>query len=132
MKQELNMNGIKELINQIESSEHNAPAYIVHELLELCMAVTGRGYTCEDYTETIGFPMNDLWVISDSYYGRTWFEIDDDETEIEDDETLVKLAKELKKRLLAFDRRISTTREKTAKEVFDKPLDNIFPKEVTR
>ena len=77
--------------------------------------------------------MNDLCVTSDSYYGRTWFEIDEEiETEIEDDETLVKLAKELKKRLLAFDRKIMKTREEIAKEVFDKPLDHIFPRESTR
>ena len=76
--------------------------------------------------------MNDLQITSDSYYGRTWFEIDGEETEIEDDETLVKLAKELKKRLLAFDRKTMKTREEIAKKVFDKPLDHIFPRESTR
>lgn len=128
------MTGIKELINQIESDERTTPEYVVHKLLELCMAVTGRGYTSEDYTETIGFHMNDLQITSDSYYGRTWFEIDGEEIEmeIEDDETLVKLAKELKKRLLAFDRKTMKTREEIAKEVFDKPLDHIFPRESTR
>jgi len=128
------MSGMKELINQIEgSNESDFLPYLVHRLLELCMAVTGRGYTSEDYTETIGFHMNDLQITSDSYYGRTWFEIDEEiETEIEDDETLVKLAKELKKRLLAFDRKTMKTREEIAKEVFDKPLDHIFPRESTR
>lgn len=127
------MTGIKELINQIESDGRTTPEYVVHKLLELCMATTGRGYISEDYTETIEFPMNDLCVTSDSYYGRTWFEIDEEiETEIEDDETLVKLAKELKKRLLAFDRKTMKTREEIAKEVFDKPLDHIFPRELTR
>jgi len=127
------MTGIKQLINQIESEVCTTPGYVVHELLELCMAVTGRGCISEDYTETIEFSMNDLQITSDSYYSRTWFEIDEEiETEIEDDETLVKLAKELKKRLLAFDRKTMKTREGIAKEVFDKPLDHIFRRESTR
>lgn len=128
------MSGMKELINQIEeSNESDFLPDLVHRLLELCMTTTGRGHISNDYTATIEFPMNDLQITSDSYYGRTWFEIDEEiETEIEDDETLVKLAKELKKRLLAFDRKTMKTREEIAKEVFDKPLDHIFPRESTR
>lgn len=128
------MPGIEELIsNKIEeSNQPTTPEHVVNRLLELCMAATGRGYISDDYTETIEFPINDLWITSDSYYGRTWIGPEGDETEIEDEKTLIELSKELKKRLLTFDNKIKKTREKIAKEVFDKPLDYLFPKELTR
>lgn len=126
------MSGMKELINQIEgSNESDFLPYLVNRLLELCMAATGRGYISDDYTATIEFPMNDLWITSDSYYGRIWMGAEDEEgLEVEDDKTLLKLAEELKKRLLSFDDKSKKIREEIVNEVFDKSLDCVFPKEL--
>ena len=120
------MTTIQELITQIEADDCTTPEHILHRLLELSLAVTGRGCAGDDYTETIEFPMSNLTIVSDSYYGRTWIQFDkDDEIELEEEETLEKIADELKKRLLAFDKKIKKNREQLAKEIFDKPLKNI-------
>jgi len=37
------------------------------------------------------------------------------------------LADELKKRILAFDRKLKKTKEENAAKIFDKTLDHIFP-----
>ena len=120
--------GMKELINSKEVVE--GPISLkVHGILELCVASTGMGEYSDDYTESIHFPMGNLWISSDPYYNRIDIYSDDEEIEIEDEETIMKLAKELKKRLLAFDRKIKKTREELVKEIFDKPLDNIIQKD---
>jgi len=120
------MSTIQELITQIEADNYTTPEHILHRLLILSMAVTGRGCAGDDYTETLEFPMDDLTIVSDSYYGRTWIQFNkDDEIELEEEETLEKIIEELKKRLLAFDRKIKKAREHVAQEIFDKPLKNI-------
>ena len=123
------MAGLKELITQIEEShESNFFPYYIHRLLELCIAVTGRGHIGDDYTQTIEFPINDLWITSDSYYGRIWIGKEDEEgLEIDNNKTLLKLAEELKKRLLSFNNKNKNIRDEIVNEVFDKSLDCVFP-----
>ena len=120
--------GIKELINSKER-EQGPISHKLHGLLELSIAVTGRGEINDDYIESIHFPIGNLWISSDPYYGRIDIYFDDEEIEMIDEETIMKLAKELKKRLLTFDRKIKKTREELVKEIFDKPLDNIIQKD---
>jgi len=126
------MAGLKELITQIgESHESNFFPYYIHRLLELCIAVTGRGHIGDDYTQTIEFPINDLWITSDSYYGRIWIGKEDEEgLEIDNNKTLLKLADELKKRLLSFNNKNKNIRDEIVNEVFDKSLDCVFPNEL--
>lgn len=124
------MNSIKALIDRIEADDHTTPEHTLHRLLEVALAATGRGYISDDYTETIEFPMGNLTIVSDSYYGRTWIQFnDDDEIELEEDETLEQLADEIKKRLLLFDKKTKNNREQLVKEIFDKPLKNIHLEE---
>lgn len=126
------MADLRELITQIEEPhESDFFPYYIHRLLELCIAVTGRGHIGDDYTQTIEFPINDLWITSDSYYGRIWIGKEDEEgLEIDNEKTLLKLAEELKKRLLSFSNKNKKTRDEIVNEVFDKSLDCVFPKEL--
>lgn len=120
--------GMKEIISSKER-EQGPISHKLHELLEISIAVTGRGEISDDYIESIDFPIGNIWIYSDPYYGRIDIYCDDEEIEMIDDKTIMKLAEELKKRLLAFDRKIKKTREELVKEIFDKPLDNIIQKD---
>ena len=99
----------------------------VHKLLELSMAITGRGEIGDDYIKAIEFPINDYTIFSDPYYGQIviYSDNDDEEIEFDDDKTINLLMDELKKRILSFDRKIKKNREEITKKAFDKPLDFI-------
>ncbi len=111
---------IKEKIELIKSNGNTNDEHVLHQLLELAMAVTGRGEVSDDYTKFIEFPIGDIMVFSDPYYGNVQI----DETDLED-KTIKKLITEIKKRLLQFEKEIETIREKAASKIFDKPLKNI-------
>ncbi len=111
---------IKEKIELIEDEDRTTDKHILHQLLELAMAVTGRGDVSDDYTKFIEFQIGDINIFSDPYYGNVQI----DETDI-DSTTIKMLIKEIKKRLLLFDKKICTMRELAAAEVFDKSLKNI-------
>ena len=108
---------IKEKIEQIESGKIQQDEYILHQLLELARAVTGRGDVSDDYTKFIEFDIGDVTIFSDPYYE----DVQIDETDLEN-KTIKKLIMEIKKRLLQFDKKIETIREQAATEIFDKPL----------
>lgn len=116
---------IPELIEKIESDENQNSEHILHRLLELAMTVTGRGDTEEDYTKTIEFPIGNVLIVSDPYYGRIWINTDDDEEEIEDEQDIESISKEIKKRILQFDKQIKEIREKISSNIFDKPLRQV-------
>ena len=111
---------IKEKIEQIESDDNTNDEHVLHQLLELAMAVTGRGDVSDDYTHFIEFPIGKIMIFSDPYYGNVQI----DETDLES-KTIKKLIMEIKKRLLQFDTKIETIREEVATEIFDKPLKDI-------
>ena len=108
---------IKERIAIIENDDKKIEWYVLHQLLELAMSVTVRGYVSDDYTKFIEFPIGDIMVFSDPYYGNVQI----DETDL-DTKIIKKLITEIKKRLLQFDKKIETIREQAATEIFDKPL----------
>ena len=112
---------IKERISIIENDDKGIEEHILHQLLELAMAVTGRGDVSDDYTKFIEFPIGEVTIFSDPYYGRV--QIDEEDL---DSESIKKLIKDIKKRLIQFDEKIKTTREKLATDIFDKPLKNIM------
>ena len=116
---------MKEIINLIEK-EQGPDSIKLYRLLELAIAVTGRGEVENDYTKLISFPINDIWISCDSYYGQIEINLDDVDYEDVDDRTTKKLIKELKKRLLSFDRKIKKKRDELVKEIFDKPIDNVL------
>ena len=111
---------LKEKIAQIENGDVTNDEHILHQLLELAMAVTGRGDVGDDYTKFIEFPLGDVMIFSDPYYGNV--QIDEQDL---DNKTIKKLITVLKKKLIQFDKKIQTMREQTATEIFDKPLKNI-------
>ena len=119
------MPGIKELISNIESDECTTREDVLHRLLKLAMAVTGKGTISEDYTKTIEFPIGGAFIQSDSYYQRIWISTGDIEIEIEDAETIKQLSDEVRKRLLEFDKNIRKTRKTLAEQVFSKQMDQI-------
>ena len=108
---------ITERITIIENDDKEMEWYILHQLLELAMSVTGRGYISDDYTKFIEFPIGNITIFSDPYYGTVQI----DETEI-DSKTIQKLITEVKKRLLQFDKNIEIIRDKAASEIFDNPI----------
>lgn len=112
---------IKERIEQIENDDKGIDEYVLHQLLELAMSVTGRGDVSDDYTKFIEFPMGEIIIFSDPYYGN----VQVDETDL-NSKTIQELITEIKKRLCQFDKKIGTTREQIASEIFDKPLKNII------
>lgn len=120
------MSSIKNFVKQIEGEFHDFPEARIHRYLEICMIMTGRGDVGDDYTKTIGFPMNDYTIYADPYYGRVDIISDDGvEMELESKAMQNALADELKKRILSFDRKRKWTREENAKRVFDRPSDLI-------
>jgi|SRR3989344_4878969 len=116
---------IPELIKKIESDENQNSEHILHRLLELAMTVTGRGDIEEDYTKTIEFPIGNVSIVSDPYYGKIWINADDGEEEIEDEKDIDAISKEIKKRLLQFDKQIKEIREKVSNDLFEKPLRRV-------
>lgn len=66
---------------------------VLHQLLELAITVTGRGYVSDDYTKFIEFDIGNITVLSDPYYNR--IQIDDNDL---DSESIQKLIAEVKKR----------------------------------
>jgi hypothetical protein len=126
MKESDHMSSLKALINEI-INEQGPITGKVHSLLELSMAITGRGEIGDDYIKAIEFPINDYTIFSDPYYSQIviYSNNNDGEIEIDDDETIYRLIDELKKRILSFDRKIKKDREEIAKKAFDKPLDFI-------
>ena len=110
----------KEKIEQIENGDVANDEHVLHQLLALAMAATGRVYVSYDYTKFIEFPIGEVMIFSDPYYGNVQI----DETDL-DNKTIKKLITEIKKRLLQFDKKIETIREQAASEIFDKPLKNI-------
>src|SRR3989338_9476803 len=111
---------LKEKIAQIENDDVTNDEHVLHQLLELAMAVTGRGDVSDDYTKFIEFPLGGVMVFSDPYYGNV--QIDEQDL---DNKTIKKLITVLKKKLIQFDKKIETMREQAASEIFDKPLKNI-------
>ncbi|MBI2548732.1 hypothetical protein HYW21_05265 [Candidatus Woesearchaeota archaeon] len=111
---------IKERIAIIENDDKGIEEHILHQLLELAMAVTGRGYVSDDYTKFIEFEIGGVTIFSDPYYNR----IQIDEGDL-DSESIQKLIAEVKKRLLQFDKKIETIREQAASEIFDKPIKGL-------
>ncbi len=112
---------IKEKIAQIEDDDKGIEEYVLHQLLELAMSVTGRGDVGDDYTKFIEFPIGEIMIFSDPYYGNVQI----DETDL-DSKTIQELITEIKKRLCQFDKKIETIRNQAASEIFDKPLRNIM------
>lgn len=111
-----------ELIGKIESDEHQTPERILHELLELAIAITSRGDVEDDYTRTITFPIGDVSIVSDPYYGRIWISTDDDEEELETEQEIEAISTEIKTRLLRFDEQIKEIRERISNDIFEQPL----------
>lgn len=110
---------IKERLEQIE--DNKAPAeHILHQMLELAMAVTGEGYVSDDYTKFIEFQIGEATIFSDPYYQQV--KIDDSELS---HEQVRQLTKEVKKRILAFDKKTQSMRNKAANEIFEKPLPDV-------
>ncbi len=112
---------IKEKIELIEEDDNTNDEYVLHQLLELAMSVTGRGEVSDDYTKFIEFPIGDIMIFSDPYYGNV--QIDEQDL---DSKKIKRLSAEIKKMLIKFDKNIETMRDRAASEIFDKPLKNIM------
>ncbi len=91
--------------------------HVLHQMLELAMAITGEGYVSDDYTKFIEFQIGEATIFSDPYYQKV--QIDDADLS---QEQIRQLTRELKKRILAFDKKTRSMRNKAAKEIFEKPL----------
>ncbi|MFO8050210.1 MAG: hypothetical protein R6V01_00735 [Thermoplasmatota archaeon] len=86
------------------------------------MTLTGMGEVSEDYIKAITFPLGNIDVYSDPYYCQvTVYPEDESENELDDDE-MNKLADELKKRIMSFERKIRKRRKEVTEKVFDEPL----------
>ena len=120
------MSTIKKIVKQIDGEFHDFPQARIHRLLEICVVMTGRGEVDDDYTKTIGFPMNDYTIYADPYYSQVEIISDGgEEMDLESEAMLHALADDLKKRILSFDRKRKRTREENTKKVFDRPIDFI-------
>lgn len=104
------------MIEHIEEESHT-DENTLHELLELAMSLTGRGYISDDYTKFIEFEIGDINIFSDPYYGNV--QIDEQDLSPEEIQILIK---EVKKRLLQFEKKIADIRDKAAAEIFDQPI----------
>lgn len=112
---------IKERIEIIENDDKNIEEQVLHQLLELAIAATGRGYVSDDYTKFIEFPMGNVTIFSDPYYNR--IQIDEEDL---DSKSIKKLIVEVKKGLLQFDKKIQNIRDQAASEIFDKSIKGIM------
>jgi len=121
------MVSMKTLIEQFESDKFGVEHYL-HKLMKLAISMTGRGNIYDDYTGAIDIEVGGLTLYSEPYYNRVQIITEDGcEIDIEKEDMLRKLANELKKRLLAFERKTKKKREEAAAKIFDKNLDHIFP-----
>ncbi|MBI2137228.1 hypothetical protein HYU12_01775 [Candidatus Woesearchaeota archaeon] len=111
---------VKERLKQIESDELPED-YKLHQILELAMTITGEGHVSDDYTKFIEFEIGGITVFSDPYYQRV--QIDEQDL---NQEQIRNLTSEIKKRILAFDRKTHSARKKAAKDVFQETLGNII------
>lgn len=109
----------KEILEQIETEKVSAE-YVLHQMLKLAMAITCEGYVSKDYTKFIEFEIGGVTVFSDPYYQTVQI----DEQDLNQEQMLL-LTKELKKRILAFDKKTRNARNNAAKEIFEKPLPDI-------
>lgn len=121
------MSSIKSLINQIENEQGTRTSRI-HDLLKLCIVLTGRGEIDDDYVKALSLPMGEYSIWSDPYYGRISFFLEEEEHEIEiDDESILRsFEKELIKRMLVLDRKLSKVRERHVEDVFDESIDHLL------
>jgi len=120
------MVSMKSLIEQLEPEKYGMEHYL-HQLMKLAITVTGRGNVCDDYTDAIDIEIGGFAIYSDPYYNQiSMYTEDDIEMEIENEDTLRELTKELKKRILAFDRKTRKIRNENAAKIFDKSLKHIF------
>ncbi|HHD15650.1 MAG TPA: hypothetical protein ENK47_02970 [Euryarchaeota archaeon] len=120
------MKGLKAIIERIETESHDLPPSRVHGFLEICMTLTGRGEVGDDYIKAITFPLGNITIYSDPYYNMiSVYSEDYVEMDLEDDDEVDKLADELKKRILSFDRKIRSKRKEVTEKVFDEPVDFI-------
>jgi len=119
------MSSLKNIIAKIEEGSHGIPSARVHGFLEICMTLTGLGEVGDDYIKAITFPIGNIDVYSDPYYCQvTVYPEDESENELDEDE-VNKLADELKKRIMSFERKIRNKRKEVTERVFDEPLDFI-------
>ena len=119
------MKGLKSMIRKVEEESHDLPPSRVHGFLEICMNMTGMGEVSDDYTKAIAFPIGGITIYSDFYYNQiSVYSEDEDELELDDDEAN-RLADELKKRIMSFDRRIRNKRKEVTEKVFGESLDFI-------
>ena len=120
------MKGLKSIIRKVEDESHGMPSSRVHGFLEICMTLTGRGEVSDDYIKAITFPIGNITIYSDPYYNMvTVYSEDDVEMDLEDDDEVDKLADELKKRILSFDRRTRSKIKEATEKTFDEPVDFI-------
>lgn len=116
---------IKEKIKEIESDEKLPEIYILYSLLELTMKISGRGDISDDYTKTIEFQIGEINIILDEYYGRLTIDTEECDYDINERDSIISdLIKEVKKRILDFDKKTKSIKEKISEEVFDKSLSN--------
>ena len=116
---------IKEKIEEIESDEKLPEIYILYSLLELAMKISGRGDISDDYTKTIEFQIGEINIILDEYYGRLTIDTEECDYDINERDSIISdLIKEVKKRILDFDKKTKSIKEKISEEVFDKSLSN--------
>lgn len=121
---------MKALIEQMEPEKYGVEHYL-HKLMKLAITMTGRGNIYDDYTGAIDIEIGGLTLYSESYYNRVQIIKEEGyEIDIENEDTLRKLADELKKRILAFDRKLKKTKEENTSKIFDKPLDHTFQDEL--
>lgn len=122
------------LIDQIKGieSEDIPEIYILYNLFELAMKVTGRGDVSDDYTKTIEFELGELNIILDEYYSRLTILIEGCEYEIDERDSVIdNLKEEIKKRILEFDKKTKRLKEKISEEVFDKPINKEILNKIT-
>lgn len=123
---------MKTLIEEIKSEKYGVEHYL-HKLIKLAITMTGRGTVHDDYTGSIDIEVGGFAIYSDPYYNQITIYTQDDiemRMEREDEEVLRKLADELKKRILTFERKIRNVRNEKAAEVFDRPLGHIIAKDI--
>ena len=116
------MSSLKQMMKKVENESHGYVPSRVHGFLEICMMLTGRGEVGDDYIKAIEFKIGDISIYSDPYYNQvTVYSEDECEVELDEDD-MNRLADELKKRILSFERKIRKKREEVTEKVFDQPL----------
>lgn len=119
------MSSLKQMIRKVENESQGVASFRIHGLLEICKIITGRGSGGSSPTKSIDFDMGDITICCNSYYDQvSVISIEEVETELDRKEAH-KLADELKKRILSFERKIRNKRNEVTEKVFDQPLDFI-------